>query len=313
MNKKDNAEPMLDKIVLVANLYYKSKLSQQDIAGKLDISRPWVSRLLSRAEELGIVKIEIQSPSSGCPALEEHLKERYGISHAGVVPASDCSRDQAAAAAATYFVSQLQPDDVIGIGWGDAVSRFLRQLFPLHLPDTRVVPMAGSFGTSSETLPNYIAMQLAERLGGTSLPLHVPAFCSTREEYQALIENEQTRKILSVINHADIAIFGIGSFTSSFLFRHHVLSGEEEQELIRAGAIGDLSLHFIDRQGAPADCSLCRRIIHADLPEIRKYARTVIGIAQGNEKLEVIKAALDGRLIDALFTDEITAAALLNG
>ena len=52
MNKKDNTELMLDKMVLVANLYYRSKLSQQDIAQKLNISRPWVSKLLSRAEEL---------------------------------------------------------------------------------------------------------------------------------------------------------------------------------------------------------------------------------------------------------------------
>ena len=48
MNKKDNTELMLDKMVLVANLYYRSKLSQQDIAQKLNISRPWVSKLPGR-------------------------------------------------------------------------------------------------------------------------------------------------------------------------------------------------------------------------------------------------------------------------
>ena len=61
MKKKENADNMLDKIVLVATLYYKNKLSQQEIAKKLSISRPWVSKLLSRAEDLGIVKIETAS------------------------------------------------------------------------------------------------------------------------------------------------------------------------------------------------------------------------------------------------------------
>ena len=55
MKKKENPDNMLDKIVLVATLYYKNKLSQQEIAKKLSISRPWVSKLLSRAEDLGIV------------------------------------------------------------------------------------------------------------------------------------------------------------------------------------------------------------------------------------------------------------------
>lgn len=311
MNKKDNTEPMLDKMVLVANLYYKSKLSQQDIAGRLNISRPWVSKLLSRAEELGIVKIEIHSPSSGNSNLEKQLEQKYGISHAGVVPASDDSRDQAAAAAATYFVSQIQPEDVIGIGWGDAVSRFIQQLFPMQLPGTQVIPMAGSFGTSATTLPNYIAMQLADRLGGSSLPLHVPAFCSTAEEYDALNGNQRTRDILAAVNHADIAVFGIGSFTSSFLLRHKILSLEEQKTLTGAGAIGDVTLHFINRHGAPVDCDLSRRIIRADLPTVRSHARTVIGIAQGAEKFAVIKAALIGGLVDAFFTDETTAAALL--
>lgn len=311
MNKKDNTEMMLDKMVLVANLYYRSKLSQQNIAQKLNISRPWVSKLLSRAEELGIVKIEINSPTFGNTQLEEKLKAKYGTPYVGVINTYDHSKDYVVTAATNYFVSQIKPDDVIGIGWGDAVSRFIHQLLPLYLPNTQVVPMAGSFGTSAETLPNYVAMQLAGKLGGTSIPLHVPAFCSTTEEYDALIGNEQTQNILSIANHADIAITGIGSFTSSFLFRHKILSEEEEETLIKAGAIGDIVLHFINRYGKQVDCDICKRIIHADLFEVRKHARTVIGIAEGTNKIEVIKAALYNQLVDAFFTDEATAAALL--
>ena len=61
MKKIENNDAMLDRITLIATLYYKDKLSQQEIAKKLNISRPWVSKLLTRAEELGIVKIEIES------------------------------------------------------------------------------------------------------------------------------------------------------------------------------------------------------------------------------------------------------------
>jgi DNA-binding transcriptional regulator LsrR (DeoR family) len=46
------------------------------------------------------------------------------------------------------------------------------------------------------------------------------------------------------------------------------------------------------------------------LEEIRSIPR-VIGVAGGAAKLEVIRAALQGRLIDVLVTDQATGAALL--
>jgi DNA-directed RNA polymerase specialized sigma subunit len=43
------------RLAFIANLYYKEKLSQQEIAQQIGISRPQVSRLLTQAEEAGIV------------------------------------------------------------------------------------------------------------------------------------------------------------------------------------------------------------------------------------------------------------------
>ena len=43
----------------VAKLYYKSDYSQQQIANKLNLSRPTVSRLLQYAKEKGFVQINI--------------------------------------------------------------------------------------------------------------------------------------------------------------------------------------------------------------------------------------------------------------
>lgn len=130
MKKKENPDNMLDKIVLVATLYYKNKLSQQEIAKKLSISRPWVSKLLSRAEDLGIVKIEINSPVTGNSQLEEALKEKYGLSYAGVISTKDQNRDYVAQAAADYFISQLKPKDIVGVGWGKPCPVLLKNCIP---------------------------------------------------------------------------------------------------------------------------------------------------------------------------------------
>lgn len=309
MSKRESPDAMLDKMVLAATLYYKEKLSQQETAKRLNVSRPWVSKLLSRAEDLGIVKIEIVSPLSGNSELERNLCEKYGLQHAGVADKKD--RDYVSLAAAQYFVSQLESNDVVGIGWGDAISRFLRELTPLHLPNVHTVPLAGSFGATKETLPNYHAIELARKLGGQPHLLHLPAFCGSQEEYDLLSESQMWNELRHMGEHADLAVVGIGTLFSSFLTRNQVLSEGEQKELAEAGAVGDVILHFLNEEGESVETELTKRLLRVDITEVKKHARTVIAIAEGLEKLPVIRAALRCGLADSFFTDTETAEALL--
>lgn len=309
MSKRESPDAMLDKMVLAATLYYKEKLSQQEIAKRLNVSRPWVSKLLSRAEDLGIVKIEIVSPLSGNSELERKLCEKYGLQHAGVADKKD--RDYVSLAAAQYFVSQLESNDVVGIGWGDTISRFLRELTPLHLPNVHTVPLAGSFGATKETLPNYHAIELARKLGGQPHLLHLPAFCGSQEEYDLLSESQMWNELRHMGEHADLAVVGIGTLFSSFLTRNQVLSEGEQKELAEAGAVGDVILHFLNEEGESVETELTKRLLRVDIAEVKKHARTVIAIAEGLEKLPVIRAALRCGLADSFFTDTETAEALL--
>ena len=56
----DEVEPM----VTAAVMYYQAHRSQAQIARHLGVSRPTVSRLLARARQLGIVRIEIVPPTA---------------------------------------------------------------------------------------------------------------------------------------------------------------------------------------------------------------------------------------------------------
>ena len=311
MKKKENPDNMLDKIVLVATLYYKNKLSQQEIAKKLSISRPWVSKLLSRAEDLGIVKIEINSPVTGNSQLEEALKEKYGLSYAGVISTKDQNRDYVAQAAADYFISQLKQKDVVGVGWGNAVSRFIKELHPISFPDVQTVPLAGSFGESFEALPTYNTLQLANTIGGTAKMLHIPAFCSSKEEYETLISNEHTRQILNLGEHADILLMGLGSFESTILTCYNILNDQEIAELKAAHAIGDVALQFLTRAGETVETEATKHLIKADIFKAAKNARVSIGVADGLHKVQIIDVALNLKLVNSFFTDEETALALV--
>lgn len=312
MKKNENTDSMLDRITLIANLYYKDKLSQQDIAKKLNISRPWVSKLLSRAEELGIVKIEIESPILGNASLEERLCNKYHLKYASVIDNADTTRDYISMSAVNYFISQVKPNDKIGIAWGNAVSRFIRHLHPMKFPHTQIVPLAGSFGASFDTLPNYNVIQLANLTGGTCHLLHVPAFCSSQMEYQTLIANRKVCETLSLAEQSDIIVSGLGTFETSFLTRNEILSPEETKSLKDAGAIGDIALRFLTVQGDPVETNLTKRIIRADIVKACKNARISIGIAEGIYKKDIIHAVLSRHFINAFFTSKDTALALLD-
>ena len=312
MKNNENTDSMLDKMTLIATLYYKDILSQQEIAKKLHISRPWVSKLLSRAEELGIVKIEIESPITGNAQLEDALCQKYNLTYASVIDNTDSSRDYVAMSAVNYFISQIQPKDVISVGWGNSVSRFIQNLHPMKFPNTQIVPLAGSFGATYEILPNYNVIRLADLTGGTAHLLHIPAFCSSAEEYQTLIANEHTKELLTLAEHADIAITGIGTFETSFLTRYEIMSQEEIQSLKDADAIGDIALQFLSRDGKPVDTDLTRRMIKADIFQISKNSRLSIGIAEGVYKAEIIHTALSLHLLNAFFTNKETALSLLS-
>jgi deoxyribonucleoside regulator len=72
-------------MVKVATLYYKDNLTQDNISKKLKISKYQVNRILKRALETGIVKVNISDPTISVAPLEEKLEKRFNFRRAIVV------------------------------------------------------------------------------------------------------------------------------------------------------------------------------------------------------------------------------------
>ena len=67
------------QLVAAARLYYESNLTQAQIAQRLNVSRPSVSKMLARARELGIVHIEIRAGDEGKADLLQRLQSKYAL------------------------------------------------------------------------------------------------------------------------------------------------------------------------------------------------------------------------------------------
>jgi DNA-binding transcriptional regulator LsrR (DeoR family) len=73
--------------------------------------------------------------------------------------------------------------------------------------------------------------------------------------------------------------------------------------------VGDILLRFFDIHGKPVESSFNNRVISMHLEQLRQTARSV-GIAGGSRKYKAILGALNGRLINVLITDRLTAEKL---
>ena len=115
------------KLVEISRLYYERNLTQADIAKRMNISRPAVSKLLSEARIRGIVRIEIKSPLMSDDSLLRELCEAYRLKGGLVVPSGSADGKlitQLLISQASLYFEKLLPDvNKIGLGWGDTMGR----------------------------------------------------------------------------------------------------------------------------------------------------------------------------------------------
>ena len=96
---------------------------------------------------------------------------------------------------------------------------------------------------------------------------------------------------------------------SAPLLQDGFVNREEMRALVKAGAVGEVTGWAFDRQGHLIDGLTNDRVASVALD--RPARRLIIGAAMGGAKVPAIAAALAGRIINGLITNETTAHRLL--
>ena len=300
----------------IARAYYEDDLTQEQIGKRLGLSRIKVSRLLSRAREEGIVQIAVVSPLASHTDLEGQLEARYVLDEAIVVSptdqgGSDVIRSLGPAAAAC-LVRRLQGNEVVALTWGTTLLAVVDALPVQRWPQMRVVQMLGGLGQpEADVYGADLARRMAEAFGAKLRLIPSPGIVSSRVVRDALLADPQISDTLALGAHADVALVGIGRPTpGSVVVQAGILDPEALAALQARGAVGDIALRFFDVDGEPVTHEVDERIIGPTLEQIREIPQ-VIGVAGGADKVDVIRAALRGGLLDVLVTDEESAGKLL--
>ena len=312
-------------LIKAAELYYRDGLSQQEIAQKLHTSRTSISRALIQARNEGYVQIRIQYPEQSNLGLERELEEKYGLTEALIaVPAYDQSSDQEVAfQAVDYTLRVLKKNMVLGMTWGRAMHGFVEQLAQderlrsLSFRNVKIVPFLGTPGVTqldswdATTYSNTLATKVGNLLHCASYNLSAPMYVDGEKEKELIEGIDEISKVLHMAETADMALIGIGSMQKdSSIIKAGIRTEEEYKELIQKGAVGEIVGRIYDKNGQTVDEDLQRKMIGISLDKIAKIPVRV-GMSYGKDKIEAIKGAIPGGLVNVLVTDVPTAELLL--
>ncbi|MFZ7131558.1 MAG: sugar-binding transcriptional regulator [Eubacteriales bacterium] len=312
-----NSNMKRNQLITTAKLYYIDGLSQKAIAKKLKVSRPTVSRLLKSSLREGIVQIRIDEvPSSGIE-LGIQIQKKFAIEKVIVVPSgSDIneSKQNTGAAAALYLESTLKNGTLLGIAWGTTLSYVVKNIQHHPLKKIDVIQMIGGLrNKTQDTDANALALSLASILDGNSYLLQAPFLVKSKILKDLLMDEPHFREHFEIMKNISVALVGLGSSKPelSAQYRSGHITLEDIRKLRREGAVGDICGRYIDIYGNPCHNSFTERMLSISLDDLKKIP-TVIGIACGKEKKDIISGALKGEYIDILITDKNAALAILD-
>ncbi len=192
--------------------------------------------------------------------------------------------------AAHYLISILEPNDVIGISWGSTIASMFNQYLPVSFPNVTVIPLVGGIGTNADILSNKLAANLAASLHSKYRLLHTPVRIWQKG---TRADNERTRdkEHISMADNIDIAILTIGSLEQVARHGENYISANEYIELKQNGAVGDIALHLLDKDGNLIPHAAHEKLIAGDFSTTLKNARCTIGYGFGTHKIPIIHAA----------------------
>lgn len=310
----------LDDAARAGWLYYIAGRTQDEIAGQMGISRQVAQRLVSLAVSERLVRVWMDHPIAACLDLALRLRDRFGLIHAEVVP-SDPGADPAAdggtvglgeaGAAEIARWLRMERPIVMAIGTGRTLKAAIDHLPPLACAQHRIVSLTGNLGPDGSAAYYNVIFSMAEAVGARHFPFPLPVFVSSSQERALMHDQGMIRSTLELAAASDVAFVGVGEMDEAApLFRDGFLRRDELNAMRGQGAAGEICGWIYDAGGVLLPDGPNERTASAPIPD--RDRATVIALAKGRRKLQAVAAAMRGRLINGLITDEATAQALLD-
>jgi DNA-binding transcriptional regulator LsrR (DeoR family) len=311
----DGEKSRLDEAARAGWLYFIAGHTQDEIAKMLQISRASAQRLVSLCLAERLITFRLEHPIAACMELAARLKEAFRLAYCEVVP-SDPAAPQSVAGIAERAANVLElilrgdKPVVVALGTGRAVRAAVERVSPIDRPNHQIVSLVGNISADGSASFFDTVGRLADVTRSRHYPMPLPFLMSSEKERDQMLRLEPISKVRALAAKADLRLIGIGQMDQSAqVLVDGFVTRQELFDMMRRGAAGELTGWAFDAEGRIIDGGTNCRL--TSIPPRVPAAALTIGAAVGKAKVSAIQAALKGRLINGLITDEATAGAIL--
>lgn len=301
----------------VAKYYYIENLTQEQIAHRMGLSRPKISRLLSLAREKGVVKVFISDLDDNMEDIEEELKSVFNLQKVKVVPVPPNDLGLAfqvtCKEAAKYFAELLEDGDRIGVGWGGTLFEISKNLQHFSRKNSIIVQLFGNLDTGeADDYANDILSQFATKLDvKSSHIIPCPVIVDNQIIYDILMHDDKIKSSMNLAKNCNKMLINIGlPNEDNCLYKGKYIDDNDLQFLRDHSTAGCIGCRFYDDNGKIIDEQLDNRTIGISIDDIQK-ADMVITCAVGAHKARALHAALKAGYLDVIVVDSNAAKEVL--
>lgn len=304
-----------EQVLGAARLYFLERKTTSQVAQELNCSRWTVRRLLQESYAEGYVSIEIVDPYVRVSSLEKEITNRFSLSRTIVVRNRLNLEDTVTAVAneSAKYLAGLKPmPQLVGVSWGRTLAKVAKALESGWAVDPMIVQLNGGVAalSSAQSVQETI-LSFAQKASGKAKGLPCPAIVSKVSLAKDLREDPGVVSVLDIGRQVDVAIFSLGALRfDSVLVESGCITRQDVSYLRANGGVGDILGRFINGAGEIVSPELESRTIGVDLKTLKRIKNS-IGVAVGENKASITRAALKGGFMTTLITDEKTAKEVL--
>ena len=297
-------------------LYYHQKLTQQQVAHELGLSRPTVVRLLRQALDEGIVTFTLRPDLLQRMELATGIARRFGLREVFVVPTSveHTEADVLRAVGemgALYLENNLQVNQVITLTWGKTLLQVARALSDHPVKGAVIAQTLGGLNTGHAINPYRVASLFGEKLHASVHHLYVPVLVASKELRELFLSDPGVQATLAVARLAAVTLVSVGKVDhGATVVQTGLLNASVIDRLRARGAVGDISGHYFDIQGKRIRGDVDDRMMALSWEDFQRLSN-VVAIVCGLDKRDAILGALRTGLVHRLIIDDQTALALV--
>ena len=297
-------------------LHFAGGKTQGEVAELLGVQSTKAHRLIAKARNEGLIRVFVEGPIAGCIALEEDLKQRFGLSQCEVLPNIDegaLPLRTLATAGARYLVNLIQSGrhKLIGVGHGRTLAASVDAMPSVPAGDTKFVSLLGGLTRRFAASPFDVIHRLAERTAAESYVMPVPFFANSVKDKRVLESQFGVSDAVEMARNADIYIAGIGEVDrKSFIATGGMVDDEDIDSVIDSGACAEILGQFFGADGKHMPSPVSDRAMAPRLSDLRSHK--IVALAGGTSKTQAIRAILESGLLLGLITDEATAKRLVS-